>query len=253
MKSQSNPTMREDKFERPMYSPSDVTGYGTMTLKGTINKIGIMLAIVTAAAVVGWNIPNVFFLILAFVGGLGLAFWLYRQPEKSSVLAPFYAVISGLAVGTISVFSQEMLKDSAIGSMGVPIAILGTLVTLGVMLFLFAKRIIVVTDTMRSIIIGATAAVAITYVLAFCASFIFPSFVGGLAIFNGGPIGIAFSIFVIGLAAFNFLLDFDLIERGVKNQAPAYMEWYAAFGMTVTIVWLYLEILRLLRRIFGSR
>jgi uncharacterized YccA/Bax inhibitor family protein len=168
-------------------------------------------------------------------------------------LSPIYAATKGYGVGVFSLIINEALKDTKVGSLGVPFAVAGTMLTLGVMLFLYARRIIVVTDTLRSIIVSATLAICLIYLFSGVAWLFAPQSVNSFATFQSGPIGIGFSIFVIGLAASNFLLDFDLIDRGVQSKAPKYMEWYAAFGTLVTIIWLYLEILRLIYKIYGRR
>jgi len=236
---------------RPEYFEVDHSFESTdpMTLKGTVQKLVILLAILIGSAAFGWAFPVMPLAIgsalVAFVLAIVLAF----KKDLAPYLAPVYAVFSGFFVGAISVISNEMLKDTQIGHAGVPIAVMGTMITLGIMLFLYAKRIIKVTQTMKSVIIGATLGIAFTYLATFAISFFAPTWVSGLAIYGSGPIGIGFSIFVIGLAAFNFLLDFDLIETGITHRAPKHMEWYAAFGTLVTIVWLYLEILRLLRKL----
>ena len=122
-------------------------------------------------------------------------------------------------------------------------AILGTAGTFMVMLTLYRTRIIKVTDKLRMIIVGATLGIALVYIIGIVMSF----FGGGIPyIHESGPIGIGFSVVVCGIAAFNLLLDFDFIEKGSEAKAPKYMEWYAAFGLLVTLIWLYLEILRLL-------
>lgn len=242
---QSNPTMRADLFEA-LHAADDANA---MTLRGTANKLLILLAIAFASAAIGWVFPIIPIALTWFLAGLGIAIYLCFNPSKAPVFAPIYAVGSGYVTGMISAFTTESLKDSAIGSAAVPLALMGTMFTLLGMLFLYAKRIIRVTETMRSIIFGLTAGVALTYLACMVIWLFAPNFVNNLATFGNGPIGIGFSLFVIGLAAFNFLLDFDLIERGIQSKAPKYMEWYAAFGTLVTIIWLYLEILRLIRKL----
>lgn len=236
--------MRADLFEE-----SAGINATPMTLSGTVRNLGILLLITLATAVVGWVVPSFPGLIAAALTAFGLCLFISFKPTTAPTLAPVYAAIKGYAVGVISAVTAVSLKDSTLGSGAIPIALLGTMMTLGGMLFLYAKRIIRVTETMRSIIFGLTAGVALTYLACMLLYFVAPSFVSGLATFGNGPIGIGFSVFVIGLAAFNFLLDFDLIERGIQSRAPKYMEWYAAFGTLVTIVWLYLEILNLIRKL----
>lgn len=221
---------------------------GVMTVNGTIQKTAILLGIVIMFAIPGWVYASLPALVICSVLLLVMSFVIAFNQTKSPTLAPIYAVIEGVFVGIFSQFVYQQLKDTKYGN-AIPLAILGTLCTLGVMLVLYRTRIIKVTETFKAVVIGLTAAVAITYLVSMVAWLIVPNMVSGLAIYGAGPIGIGFSIFVIGLAAFNFLLDFNLIETGVQSSAPKYMEWYAAFGLMVTIVWLYLEILRLLLKL----
>lgn len=237
--------MRSELFEG-LHAQDDANA---MTLRGTTSKLLILLGIAFASAIVGWLIPVVPVLIVWCFVSFGLAVYLSFNPEKAPMLAPIYAIGSGYFCGVVSLLTSQSMKDTTLGSMAIPIALFGTMVTLGAMLFLYAKRIIRVTETMRSVIIGLTAGIALTYLGCAVIWLFAPQFVNNLPMFGGGVIGIGFSVFVIGLAAFNFLLDFDLIERGIQNRAPKYMEWYAAFGTLVTIIWLYLEILRLLRKL----
>lgn len=220
-----------------------------MTLNGTVKNLGILLLITFGAAVVGWMAPSFEGMILSAIVGFVLCLVICFRPVNAPALAPVYAIAEGYFVGVVSVMTVASLKDTPLGATAVPIALFGTIATLGGMLFLYMKRIIRVTETVRSVIIGLTAGIALTYLACTIIWFFAPQFVNNLPMFGGGVIGIGFSVFVIGLAAFNFLLDFDLIERGIQNRAPKYMEWYAAFGTLVTIIWLYLEILRLIRKL----
>lgn len=223
-----------------------------MTLAGTLQKTGLLLVITIATAVLGWMFPNPLLMIASVIVGLVLGLVTGFKPTLAPVLSPAYAVMQGYFVGAISLVTTIQLADTQYSN-AVAIAAGGTFITLAVMLALYAGRVIRVTDTVRGTIIGLTLAVGIFYLVAFLASFVAPQSVAQWGPFTNGPIGIAFSIFVIGLAAFNFLLDFDLIERGIESRAPSYMEWYGAFGLLVTMIWLYLEILRLLRKLAGNR
>jgi len=245
--------MREEVFTDASHLAT--ASSGAMTIRGTLQKTGILLAILVASAVVGWMFPNFAVMVGSFIVAFIMAIVIGFKPTAAPSLAPVYALIKGYAVGVISMVIQGSLakSDNPIYANAVPVAILGTFVTLGVMLGLYSARIIRVTDTLRSVVIGATIAVGLTYLVSFIVGLMAPAFISNLGIFKSGPIGIAFSIFVIGLAAFNFLLDFDVIERGAESRAPRYMEWYAGFGLLVTIVWLYIEILNLLRKLAGNR
>ncbi len=150
-----------------------------------------------------------------------------------------YALLEGLALGGISAIFDFRYPGIAIQAVGL------TFGTLFVLLAIYSTGIIKVTDKMRIGIIAATGGIALFYLLEMVLGFFGVHFV---AVNGSGPIGIAFSLFVVAIAALNLVLDFDFIERGVAFGAPKYMEWYGAFGIMVTLVWLYLEILRLLSK-----
>jgi uncharacterized YccA/Bax inhibitor family protein len=220
-----------------------------MTLEGTVKKIGILFALVVGGAVLGWAVPNMAIMIATWIAAVILSLIITFKPTTAPILAPFHALSIGYGAGVISLVTTEMLKGTKMENLGVPVAVAGTLVTFGVMLFLYARKILRLNETWKSVIMGATAAVMVTYLFLGIASFAFPKWVGGMAIFGNGPIGIGFSIVVIGLAAFNYLMDFDMIDRGIENRAPKHMEWYGAFALVFTTVWLYLEILRLISKL----
>ncbi len=223
-----------------------------MTLTGTLTKTGVLLGLLMITATLGFIYSTSIGMIVSVVGSLILGLIIGFKPTTAPVLAPAYALVNGYFVGAFSMFVSVALAKTQYAA-AVPIAVAGTLITLGIMLTLYATRIIRVTETMRSVIIGLTLAVGLLYLFSFVVGMFAPAFIGNFAIYKSGPIGIIFSAFVIGLAAFNFLLDFDMVERGVQGRAPKYMEWYGAFGITVTLVWLYLEILRLLLKLGSNR
>ncbi|MDJ0952834.1 MAG: Bax inhibitor-1/YccA family protein [Acidimicrobiia bacterium] len=216
-----------------------------MTLGGVGRSTLILFALFLPAAVWGWNqasvnnfptwtIGAILFGFIAVIAGA-------LRPQWTPVIGPIYAVIQGALVGAISSVYQ-----SAYGEGIVTNAIMATFITVLVMVILYVTRTIRVTERMRSIVFGATAAIFVFYLATFALSFF------GVAmplVWDAGPFGILFSLGVIALAAFNLLVDFDLIERGIAQGAPQWMNWFAAFGLTVTIVWLYLEILRLLGKL----
>ena len=157
------------------------------------------------------------------------------------MIGPIYAVIEGALVGAISSVYQDLYAEGIVTN-----AVMATAITVLAMVVLYVTRTIRVTDRMRSIVIGATVGIFVFYVATFALSFF------GVTmplVWDAGPLGILFSLAVIVLAAFNLLIDFDLIERGINGGAPKWMDWYAAFGLIVTIIWLYLEILRLLGKL----
>jgi uncharacterized YccA/Bax inhibitor family protein len=162
------------------------------------------------------------------------------KPHLARFTGPLYALLEGLVLGAISRVYEEQWNGIVLQ------AVVITVLVLGAMAFLYATRIIKVTDRMRRIVIGATLALAAFYLISLLASLV------GLTvplIWDAGPFGILFSVAVCGLAAFNLALDFDLAERGVQEGLPKEMEWFCGFALMVSLVWLYLEVLRLLGKI----
>jgi uncharacterized YccA/Bax inhibitor family protein len=238
----SNPTMREEAFQG--YT---AVGGGVMTLTGTIGKSFILLALLLATAVIGWMNPSLPLLIGSAIGGIVIALVTVFKKEWAPFTAPAYALVEGLFVGSLSAIVTLALAKTSYGN-AVPLAVLGTMLTFGVMLTLYATRVIRVTETFRTVVVGATIAVLITYAASWLLSIVWPG-VWDMPIYGSGWAGIAFSVLVIGIAALNLALDFDLIETGVGVKAPKFMEWYAGFALLVTLVWIYIEILRLITKL----
>lgn len=237
----SNPTMKEKFFTR------DAAYSGpTMTLRGTIGKSFLLFAILLVSAVVGWQIANPVVIIGTAILGLILAIVVSFKREWSPVLAPIYAIVEGVFVGGVSSWYTVAFAKNY--PTIVPMAVLGTLGVFGIMLTLYGTRIIKVTETFKMVVIGATLAIGVTYLISWGLSLFIPG-VWNMPIYGSGLIGIAFSVIVIIIAALNFALDFNLIEEGVQSGAPKYIEWFAGFALLVTLVWLYLEVLRLLSKL----
>lgn len=228
-------------------------GSGTMTERGTLNKFFIMFLLVMASASLTWKAfydgVNVMpYMLGAAILGLITALVIIFKKEWSAYLAPLYALFEGVFLGAISATYNNVFAKSAPGI--VTQAVLLTFGTVIAMFFLYRFRIIKVTEKFRSVIFMATAGIAIFYLL----SIVLRMFHVDIAfIHEGSLLGIGFSLFVVAIAAMNLLLDFDMIEKGVAGGAPKYMEWYGAFGLLVTVVWLYLEILRLLAKLADRR
>jgi uncharacterized YccA/Bax inhibitor family protein len=226
-----------------------------MTINGTISASAVLLLILLAAAAFGWNaadgpttvlengqqVESYQFPALGFVGiviGFIAVIVAMRKPALAKFLGPVYAIGYGFAVGAISKGYETFYNGIVLQ------AVLATASVFGVMLVLYRTRIIKVTDKFRRAVIFATLGVMVLYL----GSFIFSLFGGSLPFLNGDnmALSIAFSVFVCGLAAMNLALDFDFIERATNSAMPKEYEWVAALGLVVTLVWLYLEILRLL-------
>lgn len=218
-----------------------------MTLNGTVNKTGILLLCAVATAAWTWHMFMVSHdmaavslpLLVGTFGGFIAAMVTIFKKEWAPVTAPMYALLEGLALGGLSALFDFRYPGVAIQAVGL------TFGTLFVLLFLYSTHIIKVTQKFRIGVIAATGGIMVFYLAEMVLGFFGVRF----ATINGaGTIGIAFSLFVVAIAALNLVLDFDFIEQGVNYGAPKYMEWYGAFGIMVTLVWLYLEILRLLSK-----
>lgn len=240
----NNPAMREEVFTQAPVT----TGIGEMTLNGTIFKAGLLLAITFVTALVGYLMPNLALGMGCALIGLVAAITLCFKREWAMPLSLIYAPTKGYFLGVLSAWYAAEFAETAYKGL-VPVAVAATFTVFGVMLALYLTRIIRVTETFRTIVWSATAGVAVFYLLCMVGGFIAPQFVQNLPVFGNGIIGIGFSIFVIVLAAANLATDFDLIESGVQSRAPSYMEWYGAFALLITLVWLYIEILRLLSKL----
>lgn len=233
--------------------PSSTWRGGVMTVSGTVTASAVLFTLLLVSATVGWfaatgpttvdGSETFQFPGLAMVGvvvGIACVFGLMFRPQYARVIAPVYAIAQGFAVGAISKGYETLYNGIVIQAAG------ATLGVFAVMLVIYRTRIIRVTDRLRKTIIVATLGVMAFYLF----SFVIRLF-GAEVSFLTEPslLGIGFSLLVSGLAAFNLLLDFDFIERGTKMGLAKHFEWYAAFGLLVTMVWLYLELLRLLSKL----
>ncbi|MFC1594210.1 Bax inhibitor-1/YccA family protein [Candidatus Omnitrophota bacterium] len=214
----------------------------TMSVQGVVNKTLLLLCATLLTASWVWKDPMRFvpFTMPVVLIALGLAFVTIFKKEWAAVTAPAYAALEGLLLGCISAIFEKSYPG---------IVIQAVMLTFGVLfclLMAYKSRLIKVTDNFRLGIVAATGAIALFYVVNFVLGFF------GIRIpliHEAGPIGIGFSLFVVGIAALNLVLDFDFIERASEKGAPKYMEWYGAFGLMVTLIWLYFEILILLSKI----
>lgn len=217
-----------------------------MTLSGTINRSLILfLLLMASATVIWWATSNQLVNpMIPIIGGaiVGLILVLIAafKPQYSPYLAPGYALFEGLFIGGVSVIFDAMYPGIVTQAVG------ATFVTFAVCLGLYKYKIVKVTEQFKSIVIAATLAIATYYLFSWVLS-MFTSFV---PVDRGnGMMSIGISVFVIIIAALNLFLDFDRIEKGVEQKNPKYMEWYGAMGLMITLVWLYIEILRLLSKL----
>jgi uncharacterized YccA/Bax inhibitor family protein len=238
-----NPTLSPKAFnEAGLATPGE-----TMTVQGAVNKTAILLALATLSAAYTWQLylkgemttPNGWIMGGAF-GGFIIALVTTFKKEWSAVTAPLYAICEGLFIGAISSIIDQRFPGIVLQ------AVMLTFGTLAALLAAYTMGIIRATSAFRRGVIAATGGIAVLYLVSFVLSFFHIQIPG---IFGSGTVGIIFSLVVVVIAAMNLVLDFDMIETGAQQGAPKYMEWYAGFGLLVTLVWLYLEILRLLMKL----
>ena len=242
-----NPMFRSNAFQ-PDATFDETDSTQRMTLAGAINKTGILLVLCLVSAGYVWN---QFFqsseppavnglMMLGLLGGLAMAIVTIFKRQWAGLRAPAYALMQGRALGGISAVFE--LQDPGIVIQAVGL----TFGALAVLLLAYKTGLIKPTENFRLMIVAATGGIALLYLVSFVMGF-FGSSVG--FIHSNGLFGIGFSLFVVAIAALNLVLDFDFIEAGAEQGAPKYMEWYGAFSLMVTLVWLYLEILRLLAKL----
>jgi len=220
----------------------------TMTIQGTVNKTALLLLLVLFSSAWTWNlyfstsdpavvVPLVFGgLISGFIIALVTVF----KKQWAILTAPIYALLEGLALGGISAIFEARFPGIVMQAVGL------TFGTLFCLLMAYKSGMIKVTENFKLGVVSATGAIALFYVV----SFLLGMFGIPVPFIHGsGIIGIGFSLFVVAIAALNLVLDFDFIENGAARGVPQYMEWYAAFGLIVTLIWLYIEILRLLSKL----
>ena len=249
-----NPFLNNKNFSSTALSKKDevytatVIDYNTeMTLSGTINKSFILFLLLCSSAMVIWwltfngmnpLVPAISGAIIGFILVLVSMF----KPQYSGYLAPAYALFEGLFIGGISAIFEIKYPGIVIE------AVAATLVTFVVCLLLYKYKIVQVTEQFKSVVVAATMAIATYYLI----SWLFSMFTSFVPVHRGSSLmSIGISIFVIVIAALNLFLDFDEIENGVQRKLPKYMEWFGAMGLMITLVWLYIEFLRLLSKLYS--
>ncbi len=251
----SNPALKTDTFSSAYRQAT--TESGVMTLDGTVNKTGFLLFLLVVSA--GWVWKQAFqaisygqsvaevnpgaitpWMMTGFIGGLIVSFIIIFKMNWAPILAPVYAVLEGFALGGVSALMEMRYPGIAMQATGL------TFGTLLAMLLAYKAGMIKVNDKFRTGMLAATGAIALVYLASMVLGFF------GVHIpfiYESGPIGIGFSMVVVVIAALSLVLDFDFIVQSTRRGAPKYMEWYAGFALMVTLVWLYLEILRLLAKL----
>jgi uncharacterized YccA/Bax inhibitor family protein len=225
-----------------------ISGDGAMTLNGTVNKTAFLLILALIGAMFSWSqytgpasaAALTPWMIGGAIGGLIVALVTVFKKEWSPITAPVYALLEGVFIGAISVIFEARFPGIVMQAVGL------TFGTMAALLLAYRSGLIQATEKFKLGVVAATGGVVLLYL----ANFVMGFFGHSMGFINGSSgIGIAFSAVVVVIAALNLVLDFDLIESGVHAGAPKYMEWYGAFALVVTLVWLYLELLRLLSKL----
>lgn len=243
-----NPALNKNTFLDVANGALVSHGDDAMTINGTVNKTGFLLVLVLVGAMYSWSqytgpaSANALYplMIGGAIGGLVLALITAVKKTWSPYTAPVYAVVEGVFIGALSVIFEARYPGVVMQAVGL------TFGTMAALLLAYRSGLIKVTEKFKLGIVAATGSILLLYVANFAMSF----FGHSMGFINGSSaLGIGFSAVVVVIAALNLVLDFDFIESGVKAGAPKYMEWYGAFALVVTLVWLYLEILRLLSKL----
>ena len=234
-----NPILNEDKL-KSMSESYTLNGEDTMTISGAINKTLILFSILMVTSVASYMMPSMFLLITGCIGGLIAVLVASFKPHTSAISAPVYAGFEGLALGTISAYYAGLMDGIILQAVSL------TFGTLFSMLILYKSGLITVTAKFRAGVMMATGAIFFVYLI---------SMVGSMFGWNmpylheSGMMGIGISLAIIAVAAMNLLLDFDNFDKAAESNAPKYMEWFCGLSLMVTLVWLYLEFLRLLSKL----
>jgi uncharacterized YccA/Bax inhibitor family protein len=224
-------------------------GVEQMTLQGTVNKTAVLLICVLATAAWTWSRVNAgeqigAFILIGAIGGFVTALVTVFKKEWAPITAPLYALLEGLVIGGLSAMLELRFPGIAMQAAGL------TLGTLFCLLLAYSSGMIRVSENFKLGVVAATGGIALVYLVSMILGF----FGHTIPYIHGnGAIGIGFSLVVVGIAAMNLVLDFDFIESGTQRGAPKYMEWYGAFGLMVTLIWLYIEMLRLLSKLRSRR
>jgi uncharacterized YccA/Bax inhibitor family protein len=222
-------------------------GADRMTVNGTVRKTAGLLILVLMTSIWTWGrfmqtgdpASVQPFILGGAIGGLIVALITIFKKNFAPITAPIYALLEGLAIGGLSAIFEAQFPGIVLQAVAL------TFGTLACLLIAYRSGLIRATENFKLGVVAATGGIALIYLASIMLSFFgirFPF------IHEGGPIGILFSLFVVTIAALNLVLDFDFIEKAAERDTPKYMEWYGAFGLIVTLIWLYLEILRLLAK-----
>ena len=230
----------------PVLSKSTFSNTGSisekMTINGTVNKTAISLLLLVGTGYLTFTTINPGLIIGCGIGGFIVAIITVFKKEWAPITVPIYAILEGGLLGGVSFMYNSLYDGIVTNAIFLTVGILLSLLTA------YRSGYIKATENFKLGVFAATGGIAIVYLINFIMSF-FGSSMGVMQIDNASPMSIGFSAIVVIIAALNLVLDFDFIEEGAEKGAPKYMEWYGAFGLLVTLIWLYLEILRLLAKL----
>ncbi|MEI6585358.1 MAG: Bax inhibitor-1/YccA family protein [Sediminibacterium sp.] len=247
-----NPTLTEKMFDKSTAVMAE--NQGVMSVRGAINKFGFLMLMVIAGAAYNWQLfqelkqsTMTILMMVGAIGGFVIALGITFKPNWAAYLAPAYGLLQGLFIGGISAIMNKLFEAKYPGLVMQAVGL-----TFGValaMFLLYNFRIIKATEKFKSVIIASTLGIGIFYLI----TMVLNMFGVNVSFMHDSSLlSIGISLFIVGIAAMNLILDFDMIEQGAERGAPKFMEWYGAFGLLVTIVWLYIEMLKLLSKL-GSR
>ncbi len=262
----SNPALANDDAFNQYYGQGMALDQPNVaTVQGVINKTAILTGIAVAAGAIGYWVLSTGHIgrngllianITAFVVVLGVYFKVYSSPKSAVYLAPVYAIVQGGFLGMFTAVAEYMLAAQGIAVAG-GVALQAFIITgssLAAMLALYSMRVIRATDTFKRMIGTATLAIFITYLLSFVlylfgVNMPFITLASTAATGTAGWIGLGINVFILGIAVLTLVVDFDMIEKQLKGEAPKYMEWYCGFALLVTLAWIYFESVKLVMRI----
>ncbi len=242
-----NPALRADTFSLPSVAHG---GSETMTIQGTVNKSFIMLMLLLTTAYWSWYNPQYANISImgGFIGGFVLALVIVFKKTMAPYLAPIYALLQGLALGGLSMTFEVRYPGVVLQAVGLTFAVFAAL------LFAYKTNMIRASENFKLGVAAATGGIAIFYLVGFVLSLFGVHAVSSMhSVQNTSMLSIGISLVVVVVASLNLVMDFDFIEKGEEQRAPKYMEWYGAFGLIVTLIWLYLEMLRLLAKLQGRK
>ena len=237
-----NPALNKSSFDSFSRTSRGAEINEVMTIKGTVDKTAIGLFLLIFSGYYSFAPGMTYLIPVGVFGGLIVGIITIFKKEWSPITVPIYAILEGLAMGSISYMFNQAYEGIVMQAIGLTLGILASL------LLAYRSGMIKATENFKLGVVAATGGIFLVYMASFVMSF-FGASISVLDPTNSSLMSIGFSLFIIVIASLNLVLDFDFIEEGAEKGAPKYMEWYGAFGLLVTLIWLYLEILKLLSKL----